>query len=532
MTYQVLARKWRPKSFEDVVGQEHVVKALQNSLVQNKIHQAYLLTGTRGVGKTTIARILTKCLNCEEGLSANPCLSCSSCKSISEGSFMDFHEVDAASRRGVEETQQLLETVMHVPGSSRYKVYLIDEVHMLSKHSFNALLKTLEEPPPHIVFILATTEPEKVLPTVISRCLQFNLKNLTPSQLTERLDHILKEEKVEFESQSIEFIARAGRGSLRDCLTLADQAIAFSNGQLTADKVSEMLGTLPFDHVFSLLNNIIEKDSKNLLSKLREISELSVDYPRLMDLILEALQYIAVAHISPEALSESNIDKEGILKLAKTINAEDTQVLYQVGLLAKRDIDLAPDQIGGFEMALLRMLAFMPESLVEESKKKITEKEVQPTPKDLDKDSGLTNDKLSKNYGDLINKENWNSVFKSLELDLGTKQLISHCSLLRVEDSTIYFSIPEDKLEILNGTHREKFQNSLNNYLSIEANIFFEKDNDSDLSPNNIKKKKKSKKIAKAVKSLEKDKNLQLILDDLEGEVITGSVKPKSKGNI
>jgi len=532
MTYQVLARKWRPKSFEDVVGQEHVVKALQNSLLQNKIHHGYLLTGTRGVGKTTIARILTKCLNCEEGLSANPCLTCSSCKSISEGSFMDFHEVDAASRRGVEETQQLLETVMHVPGSSRYKVYLIDEIHMLSKHSFNALLKTLEEPPPHIVFILATTEPEKVPPTVISRCLQFNLKNLTPNQLTERLQYILQDEKIEFESQSIEFLARAGRGSLRDCLTLTDQAIAFSNGQLTTEKVSEMLGTLPFDHVFSLLNSIIEKDPKGLLSKLNEVSELSVDYPRLMDLILEALQYIAVAQISPEALSDSNIDKEGILQLSKTINSEDTQVLYQIGLMAKRDIDLAPDQIGGFEMALLRMLSFLPDSLVEESKKKIIDEKAQTTEQEFSRDFELTNDESSKNYGDLINQKNWNSIFKSLELDLGTKQLISHCSLIRVEDSTIYFSIPEDKLEILNGSHREKFQTSLNKHLSIEANIFFEKNNDSVLSPNNIKKKKKSKKIAKAVKSLEKDKDLQLILDDLGGEVITESVKPKSKTKI
>ena len=214
MSYQVLARKWRPNSFAEVVGQEHVVKALSNALDSNKIHQAYLFSGTRGVGKTTLGRILTKCLNCEKGLKSSPCHKCQACESINEGRFIDFQEVDAASRRGVEETQQLLETVMHMPGSSRYKVYLIDEVHMLSKHSFNALLKTLEEPPPHVVFILATTEPEKVPATVLSRCLQFHLKNLTPSQLSERLEEVLSEENVKYDAESINQISRAGRGSL------------------------------------------------------------------------------------------------------------------------------------------------------------------------------------------------------------------------------------------------------------------------------------------------------------------------------
>ena len=371
MSYQVLARKWRPTCFEEVVGQEHVVKALQNSLKQNMIHQSYLLSGTRGVGKTTIARILTKCLNCEEGLTSTPCLSCLTCKSISEGNFMDFQEVDAASRRGVEETQQLLETVMHMPGSSRYKVYLIDEVHMLSKHSFNSLLKTLEEPPPHVVFILATTEPDNIPSTVLSRCLQFNLKNLTPKQLSERLVKVLKEEGIKFDSQSINQISRAGRGSLRDCLTITDQAIAFSDGNLTEQNVSEMLGTLPFDHVFSLLKSIIERNAQNLFKRLNEISQLSVDYQRLMDLILESLQYISFSHISKESLTEVSIDKEEIFSLSQSISAEQTQILYQIGLMAKRDMDLAPDLSSGFEMALLRMLAFTPSPQRSENKKKI-----------------------------------------------------------------------------------------------------------------------------------------------------------------
>ena len=262
MSYQVLARKWRPQDFAEVVGQEHVVKALSNALESKKIHQAYLFSGTRGVGKTTLGRILTKSLNCEKGLTSQPCNKCQACKAINEGRFIDFLEVDAASRRGVEETQQLLETVMHMPGSSRYKVYLIDEVHMLSKHSFNALLKTLEEPPPHVVFILATTEPENVPATVLSRCLQFHLKNLTPQQLSERVVEILKKEKVKFDIESINQISRAGKGSLRDCLTITDQAIAFCNGNLSDSSISEMLGTLPHDQVYDLVESVVNHRPK------------------------------------------------------------------------------------------------------------------------------------------------------------------------------------------------------------------------------------------------------------------------------
>ena len=529
MSYQVLARKWRPTCFEEVVGQEHVVKALQNSLKQNMIHQSYLLSGTRGVGKTTIARILTKCLNCEEGLTSTPCLSCLACKSISEGNFMDFQEVDAASRRGVEETQQLLETVMHMPGSSRYKVYLIDEVHMLSKHSFNSLLKTLEEPPPHVVFILATTEPDTIPATVLSRCLQFNLKNLTPKQLSERLVKVLTEEGIKFDSQSINQISRAGRGSLRDCLTITDQAIAFSNGNLTEQSVSEMLGTLPFDHVFSLLKSIIERNAQNLFKRLNEISQLSVDYQRLMDLILESIQYISFAHISEESLKEVSIDKEEIFSLSQSISAEQTQILYQIGLMAKRDMDLAPDLSSGFEMALLRMLAFTPSPNRSENKQKIIDTDKLGRDENKVKLQDIANQETTNHFGKLLDKENWNKIFKSLELDPGTKQLISHCSLLRVEDSTIYFSIPEDKLEILNGSHRERFQTCLNNFLNIEANIFFETDSSSEFSPNELKEKKLTKKIAKATQSLEKDKNLKLILDDLDGELIKSSITPNEK---
>ena len=369
MSYQVLARKWRPKDFSEVVGQEHVVQALSNSLDQNKIHQAFVLSGTRGVGKTTIARILAKSLNCEEGLDSTPCHQCSTCLSISDGSFMDFQEIDAASSRGVDDTKQLLETVMHMPSSSRYKVYLLDEVHMLSTQSFNMLLKTLEEPPEHVIFILATTLPEKIPATVLSRCLQFNLKNLTNRQLTDRLSFILKEEDVEFEMTALEQIARAGRGSLRDSLTITDQAIAFCEEKLSDNEVARMLGTLPSDNVLKLVKSIAERDSKSLLRDLNEINQLSVDYLRLMDLILETLQLLAFAKVSKEILDEIDLNKKEALDLMGLLSEDELQLLYQIGLIAKRDMELAPSLSGGFDMALLRMVSFIPNELTETKKK-------------------------------------------------------------------------------------------------------------------------------------------------------------------
>ena len=534
MSYQVLARKWRPNSFSEVVGQEHVIKALSNALDSNKIHQAYLLSGTRGVGKTTLGRILTKCLNCEEGLKSSPCNKCLSCEAINEGRFMDFQEVDAASRRGVEETQQLLETVMHMPGSSRYKVYLIDEVHMLSKHSFNALLKTLEEPPPHVVFILATTEPESVPATVLSRCLQFHLKNLTPAQLSERLKEILKEEGIKFDSESINQISRAGRGSLRDCLTIADQAIAFCNGKLTDSNVSEMLGTLPYDHVYSLIDCVINEKSNDLVQKLKIISDLNVDYQRLMDLLLEALQHMAIVQISPESVSDLNLPSEEVVSLANSMEAEEIQILYQIGLIAKRDLDLAPNIGDGFEMALLRMMSFLPENKVTKESKKKEEKDEVLVKKDLKPKKEIkASDPEEKKKSiksdislEFLDQKEWNTLFNSLPLDSGTKQLVSHCSFLRTEDAVVYFSMPKDKLEILNGSHREKFQDSLSEILNQECHIFFEEGEVNDTSPNKTKEKKKTKKLNKAAKSIKNDPRVKTIISSLGGKIVESSITP------
>ena len=564
MSYQVLARKWRPTDFSEVVGQEHVVKALSNALDQNKIHQAYVLSGTRGVGKTTIARILSKSLNCEKGLDSKPCHECPTCISISEGSFMDFQEIDAASSRGVDDTKQLLETVMYMPSSSRYKVYLLDEVHMLSPQSFNMLLKTLEEPPEHVIFILATTLPEKIPATVLSRCLQFNLKNLTPTQLKERLEVILKDEGISFDQGSISQIARAGRGSLRDCLTITDQAIAYCNGELTDEGISEMLGTLSFDHVNKLLASIVSHDAKALLLQLKEVSQLSIDYMRLMDLILETIQHLAVAQISPESLSDVDVKKEEIIALSDGLTLDEVQILYQIGLLAKRDMDLAPDIASGFEMALLRMLAFVPkEKNKEVYKKKPINSEVEtiqgeegslkvnlmqgPESKiSLEEEESVEDLESSVKKIDAIEAEegsieesdvvktniqidlsNWNDTFKLLDLDLGTKQLASHCSFVRTDDSVIYLSMPEEKLELFSGKHRQRLQESISIFLGHDCNVFFESGEISNQSPNKIKAAEKDKIKIEAENAIKEDPNVKILLDSLDGKIIDSSIEPR-----
>ena len=546
MTYQVLARKWRPRDFSEVVGQEHVVQALANALDQNKIHQAYVLSGTRGVGKTTIARILSKSLNCETGLDSKPCHKCSTCESISDGSFMDFQEIDAASSRGVDDTKQLLETVMHMPSSSRYKVYLLDEVHMLSTQSFNMLLKTLEEPPEHVIFILATTLPEKIPATVLSRCLQFNLKNLTPSQLNERLSFILKEENIEFENKAIEQICRSGRGSLRDCLTIADQAISYCNGNLTDQEIATMLGTLPFDHVNSLLSFIAKKDPVNLLKSLKEISQMSVDYMRLMDLILETIQLVTFAQVSTEALEETEVRKSDLIELSEVLSEDDLQVLYQIGLIAKRDMELAPSLSSGFEMALLRMVSFLPGDPKEIKKKveKVTDnKNLENKTKKIVKDnsspievasventSEVNESKQDNNNSKKldISKENWNAVFTGLELDAGTRQLASHCSFKKADDSVIYLSMPEEKLNLFNGKHRQELQNRLSEYLGEDCNIFLEEGESTGNSPIQIKEKERRKVKEQAKKAIEEDVKVKKIIEEFGAKVIESTVEPRN----
>ncbi|WP_226503528.1 DNA polymerase III subunit gamma/tau [Pseudomonas sp. MWU16-30317] len=360
MSYQVLARKWRPRSFREMIGQTHVLKALINALDNQRLHHAYLFTGTRGVGKTTIARIIAKCVNCEIGITSTPCGTCSVCREIDEGRFVDLIEIDAASRTKVEDTRELLDNVQYAPSRGRFKVYLIDEVHMLSSHSFNALLKTLEEPPPYVKFILATTDPQKLPATILSRCLQFSLKNMTPERVVEHLSHVLSVENVPFEDDALWLLGRAADGSMRDAMSLTDQAIAFGEGKVLAADVRAMLGTLDHGQVYGVLQALLEGDARGLLEAVRHLAEQGPDWNGVLAEILNVLHRVAVAQALPEAVDNGQGDRDRVLAVAQALPAEDVQFYYQMGLIGRRDLPLAPDPRSGFEMVLLRMLAFRP----------------------------------------------------------------------------------------------------------------------------------------------------------------------------
>lgn len=361
MSYQVLARKWRPQRFSQLVGQEHVVKALSNALDHDRLHHAYLFTGTRGVGKTTLARIFAKSLNCDQGVSATPCGACGSCREIEEGRFVDLLEVDAASRTKVDQTRELLENVPYAPVSGRYKVYLIDEVHMFSASSFNALLKTLEEPPPHVKFILATTDPQKVPVTVLSRCLQFNLKRLSREQIELQLRHILQQEQIPFDNESLALLARGADGSMRDGLSLLDQAIAFGGGEVKGAEVRVMIGTVATDWVYRLLDALVELDGAALLQGVAEMSQLASDFTTATQELVAMLHQIALLQQVPSYLPDEAFDAPRLTQFAERLTPEDVQLFYQIALTGQRELHLAPDPRSGFEMLLLRMLAFRPD---------------------------------------------------------------------------------------------------------------------------------------------------------------------------
>jgi len=360
MSYQVLARKWRPNNFSELVGQEHVVAAISNALDNDRLHHAYLFTGTRGVGKTTIARIFSKSLNCELGMGSKPCGKCSTCVEIEQGNFVDLLEIDAASRTKVEDTRELLDNVQYRPSRGRYKVYLIDEVHMLSKHSFNALLKTLEEPPPHVKFLLATTDPQKLPITILSRCLQFNLKALSRAQIAQQLQHVFTQEQLQNEPEALAQIARAAQGSMRDALSLSDQAIAQGNGNVSLSIVTDMLGLMDKTQVLKLLNAVLNKQNESVFELVDFMSEQAVDYSQVLNELMSLLHQIALTQFVPDACKLETISARAIYQLAKNAVPEHIQLLYQIALQGKRDMPFAADARTGLEMTLLRMLAFSP----------------------------------------------------------------------------------------------------------------------------------------------------------------------------
>ncbi len=545
MSYQVLARKWRPHKFEDMVGQRHVLQALTNALESDRLHHAYLFTGTRGVGKTTIARIFAKSLNCEKGVTATPCGECSSCIEVDEGRFVDLIEVDAASRTGVDDTRDLLDNVQYAPTRGRYKVYLIDEVHMFSKSSFNALLKTLEEPPPHIKFLLATTDPKKIPPTILSRCLQFNLKRITPDQIEQQLKHILNEEKINSDDRSLEMIAFAADGSLRDALSLLDQAISFGGGELKADDVAGMLGTIDKDQVLGLLELLATKDAAAVLEKTEQLDELGPDYQVILTELLIQLQAVAVRQLVPDARKEHR-DHDRLVKLAKALTLEECQLYYQIALIGQRDLPFHPEPQSGFEMILLRMLAFQNVNVEAAStqvkKKSVISSEVVSDHDPLDR----LQDIVEKNNEEIptqkpsvkteksaekilerstIHPDNWHNLIEELDLIGLPKQLAISCAMDKYENNIFQLSISASSMrtpkmeELLQQALRKKIDKNLKLIIS-ESKL------EGKETPRAKQSRENDQLMEEARETIKSDPDIQAICDAFDATIIEDSIQP------
>ncbi|MBA3563147.1 MAG: DNA polymerase III subunit gamma/tau [Gammaproteobacteria bacterium] len=460
MSYLALARKWRPRRFDEMVGQEHVLRALVNALDNERLHHAYLFAGTRGVGKTTIARIFAKCLNCERGVSATPCGECAACREIDEGRFVDLLEVDAASRTKVEDTRDLLDNVQYRPARGRYKVYLIDEVHMLSKHSFNALLKTLEEPPPHVKFLLATTDPQKLPVTVLSRCLQFSLKRLPLDLIEGRLREICAAESIAAEPAALAQLARAADGSLRDALSLLDQAVAYGGGQVTGDEVAAMLGSLDQAQLERFVDALCDDDGERLLQEVARIAEQVPDYAEVLDALATLLQRIALVQVVPDMESDERFDAETLRRLAGRLAPEETQLFYQIAILGRRDLGHAPDPRSGFEMTLLRMLAFRPAGATDATATVVRSRNrterAEPAPATGDpRAAGGPGGSASGPQSD------WTGLLARLELRGAVRQLAANSLCVRHEDDEWELLLDPEDAHLLTEQLRRRFLHAL-----------------------------------------------------------------------
>jgi DNA polymerase-3 subunit gamma/tau len=463
MSYLALARKWRPRSFAELVGQEHVRVALGNALTQGRVHHAFLFTGTRGVGKTTIARILAKCLNCETGVTATPCGVCATCKEIDEGRFVDLIEVDAASRTKVDDTRELLENVQYAPTRGRYKVYLVDEVHMLSTHSFNALLKTLEEPPPHVKFLLATTDPQKLPVTVLSRCLQFNLKRLPVSLIGEHLAKVLAAENIPAEPAALRLVAQAADGSMRDALSLLDQLIAFGGGKVDEAGARGMLGTIDRDHVVHIARALAGGDAQKLFTTARALEEFSPDYAQVLDDLAALLTRVALAQLVAGYEGDELFDAALLGEFASSISHEDEQLFYQTAILGRRDLPLAPDPRTGFEMTLVRMLAFRPAGSASTTTGAARTTGAVPTP-----GSGPIVRPAS---AGAIDPVQWARVVGDLDLTGAARQFASNCALVEHRGKTLRLAV--DPKIARTPAQMDKLVQALGKYLGAPVKLEF-----------------------------------------------------------
>lgn len=567
MSHQVLARKWRPKSFETLVGQPHVVRALTNALEQQRIHHAYLFTGTRGVGKTTLARIIAKSLNCETGITAKPCGVCNACTEIDKGRFVDLLEVDAASNTQVDAMRELLENAQYAPTSGRFKVYIIDEVHMLSKSAFNAMLKTLEEPPAHVKFILATTDPQKVPVTVLSRCLQFNLRQIASPTIITHLQDVLTQENIPFELTGVQLIARAAEGSMRDALSLTDQAIAYGNQAVNEADVRSMLGAIDQSYLFDIINALMNEDGAALIAKAQEMEARSISFEAALNDLAKLLHQIAIAQTVPESISPDFPERETLLQLAQTLSAEQLQLYYQIALLGGRDISLAPDEYAGFTMSLLRMLAFSPAesfsaqkknsvnptvapavtttqapvrnavAALQETKQQIemtkpaaathqpaiepivVETSIEPSSTLTEEDEAPASDKSSAFDG------NWRTLIER-HLKLGiARALAQNCEMLSYDENSITLRVAEEQKHLISATYQEKLSTAINNHFNKKIKLHFKIDNEAN-TPAKQQAEEKAVIQSTAEEAIMNDAFVKALIQDLDAKIIPNSIKP------
>jgi DNA polymerase III subunit gamma/tau len=556
MSHQVLARKWRPKSFESLVGQPHVVRALSNALDQQRIHHAYLFTGTRGVGKTTLARIIAKSLNCETGITAKPCGQCVACTEIDKGRFVDLLEVDAASNTQVDAMRELLENAQYAPTSGRFKVYIIDEVHMLSKSAFNAMLKTLEEPPEHVKFILATTDPQKVPVTVLSRCLQFNLRQIASITIVEHLEFILSEEHISFEKSAVQLIAKAAEGSMRDALSLTDQAIAYGNQAVLEMDVRNMLGAIDQSYLFDIIHALVNEDGSILIEKAKEMEARSISFEAALNDLAKLLHQIAIAKVAPESIDHDLPERDSLLKLAETISPEKCQLYYQIALLGGRDMNLAPDDYAGFTMSLLRMLAFMPTETDSSQKKNSINPQVLPRrslseslqqPKssahsneitntdnlisEKKEDESLGSDQISTDKKEVKQTQkhtfdgNWRYLIEK-HLNLGiARALAQHCEMLSYDDDSIFLRVAEKQKHLVSPTYQEKLSNAINNHFGKKIKLDITIDSEAN-TPAKQNAEEKAVLQSTAEDAIMNDAFVKALIQDFDAKIIPNSIKP------
>ena len=527
MSYLVLARKCRPKDFADTVGQEHVLQALINALDSGRLHHAYLFTGTRGVGKTTIARILAKALNCEKGVTSEPCGECSACVEIDEGRFVDLIEVDAASKTKVDDTRDLLDNVQYAPARGRYKVYLIDEVHMLSKSSFHALLKTLEEPPPHVKLLLATTDPQKLPVTVLSRCLQFNLKRMTPRLISDRLAQICEAESVEAEPAALATIARAADGSMRDALSLLDQAIAYCGGKIEEPQVAMMLGTIDRDHVIRLLRLLAAGDAPGIIDAIRDIDEQFPNYGRLLEDLARDLQRIAVYQVVGICDAEDDLKEQEYEELSGAMSVEDVQLFYQTAILGRRDLHLAPDPRSGAEMTLLRMLAFKPAETVEAggpaggSAAKAVGSSASPPRSATKATSAAPAEKSTVSW----TEPEWGPLVSRMNLGGAVRLLASNCVYLRRDGETIHLGLDPRSESLLTQKRKEALAARLSEHFGESLRVDISLTADVGETPVQEESRLADERIEAARQSLEADPNVQALKDMFGAELKSETIE-------